>query len=340
MAKTYSAAQLLALPPAPQSDWVVVNLLRTGRRRPSLLCGYPGAGKSTLAHQLALAVGNGVPFLNRATSHGHVILWLNEDSAEDVSEDLQRAGLTADTKLTISLPQYGDNNFDVLKRALNDHPDTRLVIIETLADFLNVEDISNNDDTRRGMQQFCDFIMADHQQTSFLMLHHFNKSSAESELAITKILGGTAIAALSDARIYLRLASDDDPRRIIHAEARKGVGIEKTYLHFDPETLTAELGQTLAGERAAIRESAQQEKQIQLDAEIIKTVKAHPGISKGEVVNAVKGNAQKVNRTIDELIDMKTIFCKLGGEKGNAKLLYANDADVYADHSNITEVAA
>lgn len=203
MAQSYSAGELFALPPAAPHTWVVENLLRSNRRRPSLLCGFPGSGKSTLAHQLALAVAHGTPFLGRNTSSGHVILWLNEDSAEDIAEDLKRAGMTQHTKVSILLPRYGDNNFDVLSQELKKHTDTKLVVVETLADFLNVADLNSNDDTRRGMQRLCDEIVTPHPKTAFLMLHHFNKSSSEGDLAITKILGGTAIAGLSDLKIYL-----------------------------------------------------------------------------------------------------------------------------------------
>jgi hypothetical protein len=340
MPKSISAAELFALPPAPPSDWVVAQLLRSGRRRPSLLCGYPGTGKSTLAHQLAVAVGNGAEFLGRATSRGHVILWLNEDSAEDIAEDLQRTGLRADTQLSILLPQYGDDNFSVLHRELNEHPDAKLVIIETLSDFLDVPEITSNDDTRRGMQKFCDEIIEFHPDCAFLMLHHFNKSSAESDLAITKILGGTAIAALSDAKIYLTRASDQDERRVIQAQVRKGTGIERTYLDFDPETHTATLGQTVAAERVSARSFDQQLKEIQLDGEVIRVVKNNRGITKGDAVKQITGNAQKIGRKIDQLIEERTIFWKLGGEKGNAKLLYANEADMRSDGTSTTALAA
>src|SRR5438067_12558492 len=104
MAQIISAEQLFALPPTPPTNSIVEGLLRTRRKRPSLLCGFPGAGKSTLAHQLALAVANGVPFLGRKTIVGRDLFWKNEEGAEDVREDLQAAGLTANTKVTFLLP--------------------------------------------------------------------------------------------------------------------------------------------------------------------------------------------------------------------------------------------
>src|SRR5580698_3872761 len=114
MAKFISTEDILALPPSKPTDWVIADLLRTGRKRPSLLCGLPEAGKSTLAHQLALAVANGIKFLDRDTVKGHVLYWKNEESAADVREDLIQAGLVDVDNLTMILPEPNDDNTNVL----------------------------------------------------------------------------------------------------------------------------------------------------------------------------------------------------------------------------------
>ncbi len=328
MPKRITPAELLALQPTDPASWVVEGLLRSRRRRPSLLCGYPEAGKSTLAQQLAIAVANGAPFLGRPTSPGHVVFWKNEESEEDIADDFRRGGMKPETPISILLPRYGDDNFAGLSEELTLHPDTKLVIVETLSDFLNVPDISSNDDTRRGMQKFCDEIMAPHQASAFLILHHFNKSNAEGDLSITKILGGTAIAALSDAKIYLRKFSDEDPRRIIHADPRKGVPIEPTYLNFDFETMTASLGNSVKAEKALVRQSDKAQREMDLELEILKKVSENPGLPKWDIAKLVKGNAQLVGKRIDELVKGKFIAAKQGGEKSNAMLLYANEADI------------
>src|SRR5947209_4400227 len=96
MVLRYTPQQLASLPPRKHSQDVLEGLLRTHRKRPSLLCGFPEAGKSTLAHQIAIAVATGNPFLGRETTQGRVIYWLNEDSASDVADDFFRAGLPKD----------------------------------------------------------------------------------------------------------------------------------------------------------------------------------------------------------------------------------------------------
>src|SRR6516225_7723407 len=62
--------------PRSNSEWVVEDLLRTNRKRCSLLCGDPEAGKSTLARQLAAAVAQGKPFLGRQTLKGKILYWV------------------------------------------------------------------------------------------------------------------------------------------------------------------------------------------------------------------------------------------------------------------------
>jgi RecA-family ATPase len=322
MAVRITAKELMLCPPDKQTTSIVEELLRTNRGRPSLLCGFPGSGKSTLAHQLAVAVAHGEPFLGRETTPGHVVYWSNEDSLFDLREDFMRLGMTEDTSISFQRPDPNGRNFTALGDTLLSCPDTRLVIIETLADFLQVKDITNNDDCRNGLQSFCDMIIAPNPDCSFLMLHHFNKSDVGSGLASAKILGATALAGLTDTKIYLRQVSDDDRRRIIHTEVRKGRNIESTYLEFDPETLRATLGSTVRDESILHRKETKALAQFECDTTIMQTIFANQYSSKWEIVKLVGGNAQNVGVRIDQMMQSGLIHYKLGGDKGNAKLLY------------------
>jgi len=339
MALQFTAKELIALPPTNPANWIVEGLLRTKRRRPSLLCGFPEAGKSTVAHQLALAVANGVPFLDRKTTQGHVIYWKNEDSQQDVAEDLRRAGLSTNSNLLILLPEPEDRNLDVLASALRQNPSTKLVIVETLADFLNIPDITNNDDCRTALQNFCNLVMQSNPDCAFLLLHHFNKSNLNAELSGTKILGATVISGFTDAKIYLRQISDEDSRRVIHATARKGVGIVPTYLDFDPETLTATLGTTVRDEAIATRQVAKTKRIMDLDSRIQQLVSENPGLSKWVIVSMVGGNGQRVGKHLEGMIHAGFIVTKSGGEKGNAQLLYLPDEESPIDREKKGEVA-
>jgi hypothetical protein len=322
MSTSFTATDLFQLPPSAPSNWIVDGLLRTHRGRPSLFCGFPESGKSTLVTQLAIAVANGQPFLGRATVQGHVIVWKNEDSAQDVSEDLKRAGMTPASMLSVVIPSVGDENHRALRDELERHPDTVLVIIETLADFLNVEDISSNNDTRVAMQKFIDLIIKPYPGCSVVLLHHLNKSSVEADLSAKKILGGTVIAGATDAKIYLKRVSDEDPRRIISATIRRGRGIEPTYLEFDHETQIATLGNTVKAEAIAKKKATKEQKGLESDLHILQVIRENPGMPKWDIAKKVGGNALAFGKKVNELIEMNLVSATLGGEKGNAICLY------------------
>ena len=321
MAKHISTAEILALPPSKPTDWVVADLLRAGRKRPSLLCGLPEAGKSTLAHQLALAVANGKPFLGRDTVKGHVLYWKSEESAADVREDLVQAGLAEAGKLTMILPEEKDDNTRELIISLNEH-DSRLCIVETLGDFMPDSELEKSKEMRDALARFSSNIVVHYPHTAFLLLAHFNKSTSKDGLSLTRINGSTMIPAGTDAKIYLEQVSDTDHRRVLHATVRKGHRIEPTYLDFDEKTLTSTLGIKVKDEVVIKKEDAKLKRLTDLDEKIKQVLLADPGIAKMDMVKAVGGNRQTVSKRIDELVnDYGCITVTMGGEKGNAKLL-------------------
>jgi hypothetical protein len=320
MAQYISTKEILALPPTKADDWVVSDLLRAGRKRPALLCGLPEAGKSTLAHQLALAIANGKPFLGRDTVKGHVLYWKNEESAADVREDLLQAGLVDTGQLTMILPEPNDDNFKVLIKGLKER-ESNLCIVETLADLIPDAELEKSKDMRDALARFSDEVMSLFPNTAFLLLAHFNKSTSKDGLALTRINGSTFIPAATDAKIYLEQVSDTDHRRVLHATVRKGKKIEPTYLEFDEKTLTSTLGTKVKDEVKVQKEDAKAKKLTDMDAGITEVLTETPGIPKMDCVKAVGGNRKAVSDRIDFLIDRDCIKVTFGGEKGTAKLL-------------------
>lgn len=328
MATSFTAQELFNLPEPSPSNWIVEGILRSNRGRPSLLCGFPESGKSTLSNQLAVAVANGTPFLDRATQQGHVILWKNEDSAPDIAADLRRAGLTASSDLSIVLPEPDKANIIRLKDELTKFPDTSLVIVETFQEFFEgVKDITKNDDCKNALQEFTRELVAPHPDCAFLILHQFSKSNDNADLSIKKILGGTALAAGTDAKIYLRRVGDADPRRIIHATVRKGKPILPSYLIWDDQTLTVRLGENVNDEESRLRREAKNDKAIELENRVCRIVCENPGLTKAKLMEQVGGRAAITKAKIDALIEIGVIIVKPGGEKGNAQLIYPMETD-------------
>jgi len=244
-----SVTELRAMPVIP-SQWIVQDLIRIGRRRPSLLAGKPEAGKTTLSRQICVAVTKGLPIFGRQTMRSPVIFWQSEDEPADVLDSWNRLGYdeTHDEKLLTFNGDTTDNHVLALNEALNEHPDVRLVVIETLDALLKMEDIKGNTEARKAFDKFDKEVMSKHaHDTAFLCLTQLKKRDCDS--VGDMILGATEIRARTDSKLYMRQVSDEDERRIFHATVRKGRSIPPTYLDFNRQSETYTLGSTVAEER-------------------------------------------------------------------------------------------
>jgi RecA-family ATPase len=336
MSKLYTPTQLSELPPLTPSNWIVEGLLRTERGRPSILSGFPTAGKSTLAHQLAIAVANGTPFLGRATFQSDVIIWKIEDTPQDISEDLIKAGMTNSSRLRVLAVEENHGfkaNKEDLEKAFVEYPDTRLVIIETIMDFLDIEDISKNGDCKRALTEFRNDFVMKHTDCVFLFLHHLNKSNDDAALSIKKIMGSTALSSGMDTMMYLEKESDENPKRKLMVDVRKGVPIPKTYLYFDEATSTMHLNGNVKDEAAKMRQAQEDKKELEFKLKICLEVKNTPGITKAALMKAVKGNSVYASDCIKQLVDRQELIEKFGGKKGNARMYYL-PADAHLHDTN------
>lgn len=307
--KLYKPSELADLPASP-STWIVEGLLRLNRKRIPLLCGSPHSGKSTLARQLAIAVAHGEPVLGRKTVKSKVAYWQSEETLEDAREDFLRTGMrpSDDSQLIILHPEPKDNNLKQLDKLLTEDPDIRLVIIETLDDFLQIPDLSDNPEARKAFERFDTEVWSKHvHRCCFLMLHHFKKSD-ERGLNLNRILGATVIAGKTDAKIYMRQVSDEDQRRTIQVQIRKGKSIEPTYLDFDATTQTSKLGVTVKEEKVQQRAAYVSVNEHDLRKRIINALANHPGVSKRKVLDIVGGNRKTALGLINELVDEQKVI--------------------------------
>lgn len=305
------------------SVWIVEQLLRTNRQRISLLCGSPHAGKSTVARQLAIAVSQGKPFLGRETLKSKVAYWQSEETTEDAAEDFAKSGMTQDDPIVILQPSPADNHLQELDKVLTEDSEIHFVIIETLDDFLQMDDLSDNPSARRAFERFDKEVVSKHKErVCFVAIHHFKKSDEQRGSSLTKILGATVIAGKTDCKIYLRQVGDADGRRIVSAQTRKGAPIEPTYLVFDDATQSSTLGQTLADERADAKKISLSLTHSELRNRCIEVVATNPGLTQRAVCEKVGGKTKSANDMLKALIDDGVIVPQLGGATKTANLLY------------------
>lgn len=72
----------------PPANWIVRDLLACEQM--AVIAGEPGVGKSFLCNAMAMAIASGLPFLNKETKHGKVVIFDEENSLPDLSNYLHK----------------------------------------------------------------------------------------------------------------------------------------------------------------------------------------------------------------------------------------------------------
>lgn len=129
----YTADHLLGLD-IPEPDHVVPGILTTGT---TLIAGRPKKGKSWLALGLAIAVATGTTALGRIPVPAGDVLYLSlEDSQRRLKARLSALLGTARPGrrllVTTEWRRLDDGGIDHLREWCEEHPDRRLVVIDTL----------------------------------------------------------------------------------------------------------------------------------------------------------------------------------------------------------------
>lgn len=100
----------------------------------TLLVGAPKVGKSFFVLNLCLAVARGEPFLGYPTTQGSVLYLSLEDTEERLQSRMMQMTDDGDSNLFFSsqVIRIDEGLTDELEFFLRDHPDTRLIVIDTL----------------------------------------------------------------------------------------------------------------------------------------------------------------------------------------------------------------
>ncbi|NLO15008.1 MAG: AAA family ATPase, partial [Clostridiales bacterium] len=173
-----------------------------------LLAGAPKKGKSWLAMDLALCVAQGTPCLNRATRQGTALYLDLESRQYRVKERLaalHEGTLPDDLYITHRAPRMDEGLVDALGEFVSQHPDTRLIIIDTLARVKSPgtggENVYEADTRIMGrLQAFA----LDH-GLCLLLIHHLRKSSGgfkETDV-YERVSGSTGLTGVCDCVLIL-----------------------------------------------------------------------------------------------------------------------------------------
>ena len=171
-----------------------------------ILAGAPKIGKSWLALWLCLCVAQGQALWNFATTQGEALYLSLEDSFQRIQTRL--FDLTEDAPSTLHFAIMADTLKHGLEQQieqfLTDHPDTKLVVIDTLQRVRSAGSDSNlyaNDYQDIGLLKK----LADKRHIAILLIHHLRKLHDDDPMNM--ISGSTGLSGAADSTFVLQKSS-------------------------------------------------------------------------------------------------------------------------------------
>ena len=168
-----------------------------------ILAGAPKIGKSWLALWLCLCVSQGQPLWNFAVTQGEVLYLSLEDSYRRIQSRL--FDLTEDAPSTLHFAIMADTLKHGLEQQieqfLTEHPDTKLVVIDTLQRVRGTGSDSNlyaNDYQEIGLLKK----LADKRHIAILLIHHLRKLHDDDPMNM--ISGSTGLSGAADSTFVLQ----------------------------------------------------------------------------------------------------------------------------------------
>ena len=227
---TINAEELLSFP-LPPIRFIIDGLLPQGLH---ILAGAPKIGKSWLALTLCLCVAKGEPLWSFAAQQCSVLYLCLEDSYQRIRCRL--LGLTEDAPDTLHFSiiaeQLHGGLEQQIERFLLEHPDTSLVVIDTLQRVRGSGDSGNpyaNDYRDIGALK----ALADKHRIAILLVHHIRKLKSDDPMDM--ISGTNGISGATDTNFVLMKTSRSKSTATLYCTGRD-IEYRELNLEFDSET--------------------------------------------------------------------------------------------------------
>ena len=205
-----------------------------------LFVGAPKLGKSFFMAQLAYHISTGTPLWDMPTKKGTVLYLALEDDYGRLQKRLYRMFGTESTEnlyFSVSAKQLGCGLDEQLGNFINEHPDTALIIIDTLQKVReiggdNYSYASDYDIIARLKQ------LADRYGICLLLVHHTRKQQAEDQFDM--ISGTNGLLGAADGAFLLRKEKRTGNAATLDVSGRDQQD-QRLYLERDTERLIWEL---------------------------------------------------------------------------------------------------
>jgi len=196
--KTVDAETLLATPLAPVR-YIVDNVLPAGLH---LFCGSPKIGKSWMMLWLCLMVAKGEPLWEFPTNRCSVLYLCLEDTFTRIQNRLFQITDEAPDNLhfAIMADQINLGLQDQIGGFIKEHPDTRLVVIDTLQRIRGlIQDSNAYANDYRDISSLK--ALADKHEIAMVLVHHLRKLADGDPLL--KVSGTTGLTGAVDSVFVL-----------------------------------------------------------------------------------------------------------------------------------------
>jgi putative DNA primase/helicase len=198
------------------------------RAKVHVFAGDPGAGKTTIALDLASIITRGGHWPDGTTAEpGDVLFWSGEDDiADTLKPRLQRAGADlARVYFIAGISEDGrKRQFDPAKdmaglgEAIGAMKRPALVVVDPMVSALS-GDSHNNAETRRGLQPLADLAME--RRVAVLGIHHLSKGT-HGRKPLERVTGSLAIGALARLVIFAARGEGENDRLLIRVKSNIG----------------------------------------------------------------------------------------------------------------------
>ena len=214
--------------PDKDTEWVLAKLLPVAAT--SILGARPGAGKSSIARNLAMCVADGLPFLGRGVKQGRVMVAALEENRKMVIKAFRTMGATGNNLYLRSLDMTEDG-LETLRSAIK-RIDPVLITIDTLGDFFMGQDVNEHKTMKPALAKL--HRLAEATGVHIFIVHHDKKGDTGPD----SLLGSVAIGGGVDSSWLLDSNFDTGERvlRTLKQRYPDGESLPKTIIGLDPAT--------------------------------------------------------------------------------------------------------
>jgi RecA-family ATPase len=205
-----------------------------------IFAGAPKLGKSFLMAQLAYHISTGTPLWNYPVRKGSVLYLALEDDYRRLQERLYRmfgTQISENLHFSVSANQIGKGLDEQLKGFITAHPDTNLIIIDTLQ---KVREMGGDNYSYASDYEIIARIkrFTDQYGVCVLLVHHTRKQNADDKFEM--ISGTTGLLGSADGGFILQKEKRTSNKATLEVSGRDQPD-QKFHLSRNPQTLLWEL---------------------------------------------------------------------------------------------------